>query len=400
MKLHITEKALNEFVMPAGKKKDVIFDQEVTGFAVNVTHKGCMSYVIVFRDVAGKQRQEKLAGVGEVSANAARAMAKTRLADLAQLKGSSVGGRRKLCPTMDEFFFSCFLPAVKNKSKSYGTHASIYRNHVQPVFGAKRLDEIDGHDIVAFNTLLREKRVADGRWKMQANQSLADGTVKRILILVRHIFNEAIRDKTNTLTENPTHALQLTTTRKVKGRFLTREQLSALLTAAGESENKSLADILRVMGSTGLRRENVLAMQWAWLDDARGTLTVPPEADKAQKGFVLYLAAGVLALLRERRKHVAGPWVFPNPKTGKPYCSCRDAWVSTRKKANLDGLRMHDLRHTYASMMLDSGADIVDVQKALGHTQLKTTAVYLHLTEGRKRERANAAAEATGLFAA
>lgn len=61
---------------------------------------------------------------------------------------------------------------------------------------------------------------------------------------------------------------------------------------------------------------------------------------------------------------------------------------------------MHDLRHIYASMMLDSGADIVDVQKALGRTQLKTTAVYLHLTEGRKRERANAAAEATGLFAA
>lgn len=73
--------------------------------------------------------------------------------------------------------------------------------------------------------------------------------------------------------------------------------------------------------------------------------------------------------------------------------------MTARERAGLPGLRMHDLRHTYASMMLDSGSDIVDVQQALGHTQLKTTAGYLHLTEGRKRRNANAAATATGLFA-
>lgn len=399
MKLHITEKSLNELVMPAGKNKVVVFDQEQTGFAVNITHRGSMSYVIVYRDAQGVQRQEKLAGVGEVSANAARAMAKARLMEIAQTKGPSAGPRRKSCPTMDVFFFDTFLPIVKNQSRSYETHASIYRNHVQPVFGKKRLEEVSGQDVIAFNTLLRTKMVAGGKWTTQADKRLSDGTVKRILILLRHIFNEAIRDKGTALQENPTHALQLTTVRKVRGKFLTREQLTALLKAAEESDNKSLADILRVMGATGLRRENVLAMPWAWLDEARGTLTVPAEADKAKKGFVLHLAAGVLNLLRERRETVKGPWVFPNPKTGKPYCSCRESWVTARTKANLDGLRMHDLRHTYASMMLDAGADIVDVQQALGHTQLKTTAVYLHLTEARKRVHANAAAQATGLFA-
>jgi site-specific recombinase XerD len=60
---------------------------------------------------------------------------------------------------------------------------------------------------------------------------------------------------------------------------------------------------------------------------------------------------------------------------------------------------MHDLRHTYASLMLESGADIIDVKNALSHTQLKTTEVYLHLRDARKRETANAAAMATGLFA-
>lgn len=399
MNLYITEKALKEFVMPAGRNKVVVFDQAQTGFAVNITHRGTMSYVMVYRDATGVQRQEKLARVGDVSANAARALAKARLTELELSRGDSARTCRKSFPTMDAFFFDTFFPVVKNTSRSYRSHASMYQNHIQPVFGKKRLDEVGGHDVVEFNTALREKLVAGGRWKTQPDARLSDGSVKRILVLLRHIFNAAIRDKSNTLKDNPTHSLQLKSVRKVTGKFLTSGQLRSLLRAAEELDNKSLPDIIRVMGATGLRRENVLAMEWIWFDEARGTLTVPVQADKAKKGFVLYLSVGVLDLLRNRRLAVEGPWVLPNPKTGKPYHSCRDAWVTARNKAGLPGLRMHDLRHTYASMMLDSGSDIVDVQHALGHTQLKTTAVYLHLTEARKRVHSNAAANATGLFA-
>ena len=76
--------------MPEGKNKVVVFDQEQTGFAVNITQKGTMSYVIVYRDAQGIQRQEKLAGVGGISANAARAMAKARLAEVSLTKGLSL----------------------------------------------------------------------------------------------------------------------------------------------------------------------------------------------------------------------------------------------------------------------------------------------------------------------
>lgn len=396
MKLHITEKALREFVFPEGKHKEVLFDQEQTGFAVQVTPKGAMTYVVVYRDADGSQRQEKIARVGTISAQAARSLARARVASVE----NKARPRRSVCVTMDDFFFNTYLPIVKAKSRSHETHASIYRNHVQPVFGSRRLDDVTSEDILAFNELLRAKVVAGGRWRRQSSKRLSDGTVKRILILVRHLFNVAIRDKRTPIRDNPTHELPLTTERRVKGRFLSKEQLADLLKAAEASENQSLADIIRVMGATGLRRENVLGLEWAWLDEVRGTLTVPAEADKAKKGFMLFLSAGVLRLLQSRREQAHGRWVFPNPETGKPYSSCRYPWVTACKRANLPGLRMHDLRHTYASMMLESGSDIVDVQKALGHTQLKTTAVYLHLTEGRKRERANAAVEATGLFAA
>ncbi|MFL9922594.1 tyrosine-type recombinase/integrase [Paraburkholderia fungorum] len=399
MKLHITEQAVKNVTVPTGKDKVLVFDQEQTGFAVSITPKGTMSYAIVYRDAQDVQRQEKIARVGSVSANAARAMARTRLSDIASTRGETLAPRRPSCPTIDTFFFDTYLPVLKNNGRQHSAHTSIYRNHVQPIFGQRRLDEVSTHDIVEFNTHLREKVVAGGGWQKQAAKLLADGTVKRVLILVRHLFNEAMKAHGNAIRQNPTHTLKLTSERKITGRFLNARQLRALLEAAKASPNVHMANILRVMGVTGMRRENVLAMQWVWFDAERGTLTVPAEADKARKGFTLYLSGEVLGLLRDLQDSAEGPWVFPNPKTGQPYHSCRDAWVSVREKAGLPGLRMHDLRHTYASMMLDSGADIVDVQHALGHTQLKTTAVYLHLTKGRKRARADAAAKATGLFA-
>jgi integrase len=399
VKLHITERAIKDIVVPQGKKYILAFDTEQTGFAVLKTDKGAMSYLIVFRDAANKQRQEKLASVFDISATAARDLAKLRLATIGEQKNETQRGqRRKSMPTMDDFFFNTFLPIVKANSRSYETHASLYRNHVQDQFGHRRLDEVGEQEIVEFKSHLESKLVAGGRWEKQATKTLSEGTVKRILILVRHIFNEAIRDKSNTLRDNPTHALKLTTVRDVKGVFLTKTQLARLMKAA-EAVGESMPEILLVIAATGLRRENVFAMEWAWLDEENGTLSIPASADKAKKGFTLHLSAGVLAVLRKQRSIVTGPWVFPNPKTGKPYVSRWASWDTIRKNAGLDKVRIHDLRHTYASMMLESGSDIVDVQQALGHTQLKTTAIYLHLRDERKRANANAASMAMGLFA-
>lgn len=399
MKLHITERAIDAITLPEGKRQLLVFDEEQSGFAVSISKTGVRSYVIVYRDKAGAQRQEKLADYQAMSANAARALARGWLSDLAAARGNASRTCRPSCPNMDRFFYDVFLPLIQQEKRSYGAHASLYRNHLAQPFGGRRLDDVSEEDVVAFAAALRQKKVADGKWKTQSTKTLCDGTVKRILILLRHVFNVAIRSKSNSLRENPTAALTLSTVRKVKGIFLTKKQLGDLLRAVQESQNKDLPDIIRLQGATGLRRNNVLAMQWDWLNEERGTLSIPAEFDKAKQGFVLHLAQEVLQLLRERRDRTSGPWVFPNPATGKPYASCYSAWDAARKKANLPTLRMHDLRHTFASMMLDGGADIVDVQKALGHTQLKTTAVYLHLTDSRKRQYANAVASATGLFA-
>lgn len=398
MKLHITERALNQIKLEAGKKKEIVFDTEVTGFAVCITDKGSKSFCIIYRDAESKQRQATIGTVGKVSIAQAREIAKQRLSELAREKVNQPATAQAFCPTMDEFFYKTYLPLVMSTSRSYMTHSSIYRTHIQPVFAQYRLDAITEADVVSFHTQLKTKKSQVVRAGADSD-TLAESTVKRALILFRHILNVAIRDKNVPLTENVTKVLRLTTVRKVKGQFLERKQLGTLLQAAKQSDNPDFADIVRLMGATGLRRSNVLEMRWSWFNSELGTLDIPPEKDKAGHGYKLYLSDEVVQFLEKRRLTAEGPWVFPNPKTGKPYHSCRAAWEMVVKRAGLPGLRMHDLRHTYASMMLDSGSDIVDVQRALGHTQLKTTAVYLHRSKTRIRECAAKAVRATGLFA-
>ena len=130
-----------------------------------------MSYIVMYRDEFKKQRQEKLGKVGEISANAARAMACAYLKRLEDHKKGLPRGRLLLSPTMDEFFFKTFLPKVKLESRSYETHASIYRNHIQPQFGDRRLGEIGGDEIVDYAGMLREKRVSGGRWEKSSVNS-------------------------------------------------------------------------------------------------------------------------------------------------------------------------------------------------------------------------------------
>lgn len=79
-------------------------------------------------------------------------------------------------------------------------------------------------------------------------------------------------------------------------------------------------------------------------------------------------------------------WVFANPKTGEPYHSRRCLWETVRDAAGFAGLRLHDLRHSFASALLEAGVNIVAVKEALGHTQLKTTMKYLHLTDKTRKQ--------------
>ena len=115
MKLNLTEKLVQDYVITEGKRQEVLFDFELPRFGVSVTARGAKSYVIVYRDTEGKQRQEKLADFGAITLSAARAVAKSRLEVIEAMK-SPLGRRRSSCPTMDTFILQdIFAPGEDPK---------------------------------------------------------------------------------------------------------------------------------------------------------------------------------------------------------------------------------------------------------------------------------------------
>lgn len=109
------------------------------------------------------------------------------------------------------------------------------------------------------------------------------------------------------------------------------------------------------------------------------------------------LSEGVLRLLEQVPRFADCPYVVPNPKSKKPFVSIFCSWNTARTKAGMPELRMHDLRHSFASFLINAGRSLYEVQSILGHTQLKTTQRYSHLSQTTLLDAADAAVGAAGL---
>jgi integrase len=138
---------------------------------------------------------------------------------------------------------------------------------------------------------------------------------------------------------------------------------------------------------TGARKREVLDARWSEFDRAQRVWRIT--LSKSGKARFVPLSDAVLTLLAQlQAEHDSWPdaergseWAFVNPVTGKPYSSIYYTWDHARKLAGLPEVRIHDLRHSFASFLINAGRSIYEVQKILGHTQLKTTQRYSHLSQ-------------------
>ncbi|WP_336491869.1 tyrosine-type recombinase/integrase [Methylobacterium nigriterrae] len=143
---------------------------------------------------------------------------------------------------------------------------------------------------------------------------------------------------------------------------------------------------------TGGRRNEIGQARRECIDWDRRTLLVP--LSKSGKPRHIALNAAAVALLRSIRPLPGNPFIFPTRRTGRPSPTFFSAWTRIKNRAGLSDLRLHDLRHTFASSLINEGVSIYVVQQLLGHANIKTTQRYSHLS----RETLQSAAEAAGRF--
>ena len=157
---------------------------------------------------------------------------------------------------------------------------------------------------------------------------------------------------------------------------------------------RQAADIIRLLLLTGARRGEVLQARWADIDLAAGVWSKPGATTKQKTDHQVPLSDAARQLLLDLRQRApaAAEWVFPAPD-GSPRRDVKDAWASLCRAANIKGARVHDLRHTYASVLASAGLSLPIIGALLGHTQPSTTARYAHLFDDPLRAATERAAQ-------
>jgi integrase len=358
-------------------KKLDFFDSEHRGFMLAVRCSGGKTYYQRYTDDRGRERQYKIGPADVLSLSAARRQGRAIVAQ--SLVGADPQERRaelRAIPTLAELVRDRYLPHVKSYKRSWCTDETVLRIHVLPMLGSQYVDLVRAEPIAALVERMRAK-------------GYATGTTNRVVIVLRHVFNLARKWRVPGVGENPTTGINLAPDVN-RERFLTVEEAQRLVASIERDENEVAAQAIMLLLLTGARRNEITYAKWDFVDWEKKSLLVP--LSKSGKPRSIALNAPAMDLLRSIRGSNDSPYIFPSPVTGQPSPSLYFPWQRIRVRAGLPDVRLHDLRHSFASFLVNRGVSLYVVQGLLGHAHTRYTQRYAHLTPDTLRD----AAEAVG----
>jgi len=377
----LSRQEIQQLACPSGQAKVSVFDTSCRGLMVEVRPTGRKTFYLRYVDDHGVQRQYRLGDARDMSLESARRMAdRLRARALDGQNFAAERAARRKSPTLAGFVEERYLPYVKTYKRSWQTDESLLKNHLLPAFGNRKMDSLTKRELQEFFGTLA--------------QSFKPSTVNRVLIVLRYIYNQAIRWETMGVSSNPTATIRLLKENNQKERFLDLEEAKRLYKAVCESENPLLRFIIPMLILTGARKTEVLRARWQDFDLARRNWRIP--ISKSGSARNVPLGDGAVDVLTQIPRQPLCEWVFANPKTMLPFTSIFSAWNAARGRAGLADVRIHDLRHSFASLLVNEGRSLYEVQRILGHSQIRTTQRYAHLTNQPLVEAANVATRLFG----
>ena len=380
--VNLNPQVVKDSCCPNDKRKCDLFDSNCKGLMLEIRATGGKTYYLRYQDTRGRTRHFRLALEQDLTLVQARKLAekKRNLIALGQDPCEEKEQAKKV-PTFAAFIEDQYLPYVKSYKRSWGTDVSLLKNHLLPRFSAKYMDEITRQDIVKMHS----ERKASGA---------AAGSANRLLIMMRYIFNLAVRWEVPGIKANPTKGVPLMEENNKKERYLSVDEAQRLYDAVCKSQNTMLQYIVPMLILTGARKREVLDAKWEDFDFARRIWRIP--MSKSGKARHVPLSDGALNILNTMQRDMKCEWTFPNLDTKKPFVSIFCAWDTARQSVGLGDVRVHDLRHSHASFLVNAGRTLYEVQHILGHTQVKTTQRYAHLSHDTLLDATNSVNTALG----
>jgi len=354
-----------------GKIAYIIWDTSLTNFGLRLYPSGKRSYVIQYRPEGQRLARKMVVGGADVlTPEHARKRAADLLADVADgADPLAERQERAEVPTVAELAQRYLQQhaAVKKKASSASMDKATLRRHVLPALGQQRVTDVTRGDVERLHYGLRKIPV-------MAN---------RVLALLSKMFNLAERWELRDEGSNPCRHVERYREHR-RERFLSDaeyQRLGAVLSEAErtQTEHPSVIAAVRLIALTGCRRGEILGLRWEDLDLENGWLLIQ---DSKTGKKTQPISAPTRMLLAELHQRSNGcPWVCPGRGREKPLVAMTYAWFRIRKQAGLDDVRLHDLRHSFASIAAASGHSLLIIGRMLGHTQAATTQRYAHLAD-------------------
>ncbi len=383
-----------ERVAPEGRDL-YLFDSEVHGFGLRVRASGIKSYFVQYRQGAGGRRAAKVRySIGQHGQPWTVEMARRHAIQvLAEVRtGSDPAMTRdseRAAITVSELcdLYLAKVPTLvqhrngrPKTASTLATDRGRIARHIKPLLGNKRVRDLTPHDIERF-----QERIAKGDSKADVKTGIRGrarvtggrGTASRTVGLLGGILTFAV--KVRVRPDNPVRGVARYTDAR-RERYLSGEELARLgdaLTAFESGQPVAVAAI-RLLALTGLRRSEALTLQWTFVDSAAGCLRLPTTKTGPR---VAMLGAPALALLAAQPRLEGSPYVFPGQRRGHHYVGLPKVWGKVRERAGLADVRLHDLRHGFASVAAASGNGLIIVGKLLGHADPKSTHRYVHIAD-------------------
>ena len=365
MRFKITKRSV-ESVKP-GEKILYAYDNELKNFGLRVMPSGVRSYFVQYW-MNGKRRRLTLGQHGPLTADKARQEALKILGEVAAGEDPAeirAEARKGITISMLSDRYLKEHAETKKRPRSVKEDKRLLRSVILPAMGKRKVSEVTRQDVIKLHQSQKQKAI-------QANRSVA---------LLSKMFNLAEKWGFRPDGSNPCRLVERYKESKRK-RYLSIEELSRLgqILQKVEGEGAELPGVLtaiRLIIFTGARLNEIITLRWENVNLDMGIMHIPD----SKTGFkTIPLSNTALQILQRAKRLEGNPYVCPGTKDGGHIVGIQRPWQRIRKKAGIEDVRIHDLRHSFASVGAASGLGLPIIGALLGHTQAATTQRYAHLS--------------------